>query len=77
MTEGPIVGRDPSLRKEEDVTGAPRVQMWTLSRGRKGTVMAAQPVKSNDSSFVCAHLHLRTVALSLAKKDGFPSLTEC
>lgn len=47
-----------------------------FSRGRKGTMMVAQLVKSDDSSVVCPHLHLRTVAFSLANKDGFPSLTE-
>lgn len=77
VIEGSIVGRDPRLRKVEGCDWrAPRTPNVKFSRGRKGTVTVAQLVKSNDSSVVCPHPHLRTVAFSLAKKDGFPSLTE-
>lgn len=77
VIEGSIVGRDPRLRKVEGCDWrAPRTPNVKFSRGRKGTVTVVQLVKSNDSSVVCPHPHLRTVAFSLAKKDGFPSLTE-
>ena len=77
MIEGSIVGRDSSPRKVEGCDWrAPRMPNVKFSRGRKGTVMVAQLVKSDDSSVVCPHRHLRTVAFSLANKDGFPSLTE-
>ena len=77
VIEGSIVGRDSSPRKVEGCDWrAPRMPNVKFSRGRKGTVMVAQLVKSDDSSVVCPHRHLRTVAFSLANKDGFPSLTE-